>query len=524
VSIDVPARGGTFTEGILGTPRFVNPVLAITSADRDMNQLIYAGIAQLGEDGTIVPDIAESITVSDDGFVYNIVLRGDVFFHDGTRLTANDVAFTIERIQDPLSASPLRASWDGVVVEVLNDHELNFVLQEPYAPFMENLTVGILPAHIWKEASYEEFPFSQYNSEPIGSGPYKIKNISRDTSGIPDSYVLTPHTEYHNDVAKINTLVLNFYANEEKRIEAFNEGVIDAVSGISPNVLDDTTALHNIVKIPLPRTFAVFFNQNKSDILRDASVRRALNAAIDRNDLIANVLDGYGRPLHSPIPEGFGATTSQKEGVEEPAIDRARAILRNGGWQPNEETGIWEKETDDVVEQLTISLSTANTPIFEQTALYLKEQWETLGVVVQIKQFEQSDLTQTVIRPRDYEALLFGTALGRALDFYSFWHSSQRNDPGLNIALYANIAGDAALSTARTSLNIEERNEAIQEFTKEVLSDVPAIFLFSPEFVYILPQGVTTPAFTGLGEPHERFTHIENWYMDTDFIWTFLQR
>ncbi|MBX2866661.1 hypothetical protein KTR10_01745 [Candidatus Kaiserbacteria bacterium] len=522
ISTDVPTRGGTFTEGIVGTPRFVNPVLALTSADKDVSQLIYAGLTRLSSDGTIVPDIAASVTISDDGLVYNVILRQDVSFHDNESLTAEDVAFTIEHIQDPLIASPLRASWDGVTLEVLGDYELNFILEEPYAPFIENLTVGILPKHIWGETSAEEFPFSQYNSEPIGAGPYKIKHIIRD-GGVPSSYVLIPFNAYHGTPAKISTFVLSFFANEARRVEAFNKGTIDGAAHIDPSLLTpDKDTPFRITTTTLPRTFAVFFNQNKSEVLRDIYVRRALNVALDREALVDRVLDGYGQPLTGPIPYGFGVSVKESTSITS-SLDDARDILRTGGWRLNEETGTWEKEEDDEVIELRVSISTANSPLFEETAQIIQETWEQLGVSVEVKRFEQSDLTQAVIRPREYETLLFGTVLGRALDLYSFWHSSQRNDPGLNVALYANITADAALTTARTSTDETGRIAALEEFAAEVTSDVPAIFLFSPQFVYVLPEEVTITPFTGLGESHERFAHIAEWYMDTNFIWTFLK-
>ncbi len=188
--IQIASRGGNLTEGVVGTPRFVNPVLAVTRADKDLSALIYEGLMRLGPEGTLVPNVAESVTVSDDGLTYNVVLRKDVEFQDGTPLTSLDVIFTVGKIQEASLASPLRPSFDGVTVEQIGEHELNFVLPEPYAPFIENLTFGILPQHIWKDATNEEFPFSQRNSEPIGSGPYQVDKINRNASGIPEEYIL----------------------------------------------------------------------------------------------------------------------------------------------------------------------------------------------------------------------------------------------------------------------------------------------------------------------------------------------
>lgn len=519
--VDVPTPGGSYTEGIVGTPRFVNPVLAVTRADKDMTALIYDGLMRLGAEGQLVPNIAESVTVSEDGLTYNVLLRSNVTFHDGAPLTADDVLFTVSRIQDPALGSPLRSNLEGVAVEQLGAHEVNFVLNDAYAPFIENLTFGILPQHIWRDATPEEFPFSQHNSEPIGSGPYKIKRIVRNTSGIPESYILEPHQEYHLGTPKIEGLVLNFYANEERMIAAFNEATIGGMAGLDHTQLGSAqiTEAHTVARTPLPRTFAIFFNQNKSAVLRDETARHALDAVIDREKLVASVLGGYGHPLSSPIPPGFGIEATDVSTSSATGFESARAILRNAGWKVNEETDVWEKTIDETVTPLSFSIATVNNSVFEATAEFLRAEWEKLGAQVTVKQFEQSDLTQAIIRPRDYEALLFGTAVGRALDFYPFWHSSQRNDPGLNVSLYANITTDSILNEARTDTNTENRAAALKKFEAEIIEEVPAIFLYSPELLYVLPAHITGASFGGLTEPSERFSTIHEWFIATDSVW-----
>ncbi len=520
-AIKIPTIGGTFTEGIVGTPRFVNPVLAVTRADKDLTALIYDGIMTLGIDGALVPNVAESVTISEDGLTYNVVLKDSVTFHDGTKLTARDIGFTVGRIQDPLLASPLRANFDGVTIEEVSERELNFILPEAYAPFIENLTFGILPEHIWKDAGIEEFPFSQYNSEPIGSGPYAIREIIRNASGIPETYILTAYTEYHAGSPKIETFKLYFFPTEDKLVDAFKKKTVDGIVGISPELVQElgmNSETHHLERIPLPRTFAVFINQNKSPALRDLSARKALDTAINRTTLIEDTLGGYGNGLTNPIPPGFGITG----GITfEPSVDAARDILRNGGWKLNSESQIWEKTIDGTLTPLSFSIATVNNSTFEATAEFLQSTWQSLGAEVTIKQFEQSDLTQSIIRPRDYETLLFGTQLGRPLDYYSFWHSSQRNDPGLNVALYANITTDSILSEMRRNTTTEARGDAILRFTEELQKETPAIFLYAPELLYVFPNHIVGATFTGVGEPHERFRRIQTWYIQTESVWPF---
>lgn len=525
-TIHTPVFGGIFSEGIVGTPRFVNPVLAVTRADKDISALIYDGLMRLGTDGTLAPNVAESVTVSEDGLTYNVILKQNIHFHDGTPLTARDVVFTVLHIQDPILNSPLRANFDGINIEEVGEYELNFVLPEAYGPFRENLTFGILPEHIWKDAGNDEFPFSQYNSEPIGSGPYKITKIDRNTSGIPVTYTLSANTDYHASVPKIETLQFHFYSTEEKLAEAFKKGIIESVVGIDAEHIESfnlSPETHHLERIPLPRTFALFINQNKAPALRDISARKALNIAVDRTVLIETTLGGYGNALTSPIPPGFTSIPATQDTFE-PSIDSARDILREGGWTLNDETHLWEKKIDGVMTPLQFSIATANNSTFEATAEFLRNTWTQMGAEVTVKQFEQSDLTQAIIRPRDYETLLFGTQLGRSLDYYSFWHSSQRNDPGLNVALYANITTDSILSEMRRSNDTSGRNDAIQKFVEELNTETPAIFLYAPELLYIVPNRIIGATFKGVGDPYERFSTIGNWYIQTESIWPFFKK
>ncbi len=522
--VNIPHTGGALTEGIVGTPRFINPLLAVTPADKSLVALVYSGLVRLGDDGTLVNDLAESITVSDDSLTYSIVLKEGITFHDGTPVTSDDVIFTVARAQDPAQKSPLLASWEGVTTERVNEREFNFVLQKPYAPFMENLTLGILPKHIWEEASADAFPFSQYNSEPIGSGPYKIQKIKRSTSGIPESYVLSPFPDDTNGIPRISTFTLIFYPNETNLITDFKAGLVDSVAGLSAEgltSLGDVSTTHTVHTVPLPRTFAVFFNQNETPVFRDKAVRQALSRTVDRAQIIDTALGGFGYQIATPFPPMTGADATTTERVSETTIDEAKAILRTGGWKFDEESGRWKKKIDDVDTELTFKLATANTEILERTADIVKQEWERIGAVVEVEKYEQVDLTQTIIRPRKYQALLFGTVIGREQDFYPFWHSSQRNDPGLNVALYANLTTDAALAEARATKDPEKRAELNNTFASELNADVPALFLFVPSFTYLTPKRVHEVNLTGLAEPYERYATIRNWYIETDSVWPF---
>ncbi len=538
--VSVPAHGGSFTEGIVGTPRFINPVLAVSDADKDLTSFVYSGLLRAGKNGGLVPDLAEKYELSPDGLTYAFTLKEKLKWGDGVPITADDVKFTIERIQDPNVRSPKKSAWDSVVAAAPDARTVTFTLKKPYAPFLENTTVGILPKHLWGTLGAEQFSFSSYNTNPVGSGPYKVDKISQNKSGIPEYYDLAPFKDFALGVPFISRVQIRFYAGEEKLISAYKKGEVDAISAISPkNALDLKAAGARVESAPLPRTFGVFLNQNEQEIFTDANVRQALDKSVDKDRIIDSVLFGFGTKINGPLPPGVigvsknpFAKTSAETLTEEERITAAKNILAKSGWSYNEETKVMEKRAKGGDEKkvkkgkgkknariLAFSLSTSDAPELRQIAEMLKQEWEKIGARVELKVFESGDLNQNVIRPRKYDALLFGEIVGRDPDPYAFWHSSQRFDPGLNIALYANITSDKLLEKARSVPNEEKRAEIYRSFEKEVIRDTPAIFLYSPNFIYVLPKDLKGADISGMTFPMERFAGIKDWYMETENIW-----
>lgn len=516
---EIPKRGGSFVEGVSGTARYINPLLAFSDTDRDLTSLIYSGLLKAKPDGSFVGDLSDTYAISEDGKTYTFNIRDDAVFHDGVSVTADDVIFTIQKVQDPILKSPKRANWDGVKVEKTSDKTVQFTLKQPYAPFIENLTLGILPKHIWKGASADEFAFSQFNIEPIGSGPYKVSSVARNTSGIPDSITLQSFDHYALGMPFINSITFRFYQNEKTLIDAYKKGDVESIHSIS----GETAAQFvkdgaRVERYPLPQTFAVFFNQSNNPIFAHKEVRVALNSTINRQAIISEVLHGFGTEATSPIPQGLSGFESLNAQTSTSSIDSARSTLEKAGWKKNAE-GIYELKTKTKTETLSFSISTGDAPELKKAADIIKKQWEELGAKIDVKVFEMNDLNQTVIRPRKYDALFFGEVIGRELDLYAFWHSSQRNDPGLNIAMYTNAKADTLLETARTLSDESKRMDKYQAFEKEILNDTPAVFAYSPDFIYLIKDSIKGFTLSKIVTPSDRFADIEKWYIETDRVW-----
>jgi len=470
------------------------------------------------KDGKLVQDLAESYIIEGDT-LYTFKLKNNILWHDGELVTADDVVFTIRLIQDPKYASPIRLNWQGVEIEKIDDLTVSFKLTNPYSPFLENTTVGILPKHIWENVPPKSFPLAEANLQPIGSGPYKFEKFQKDSAGNIKSYSLKINDKYY-PAPHIERIVFKFFDSEEEALEAFKKGEVTAMNFVSGYNTAQTDYAH-LYKFSLPRYFAVFLNQSKSEVLAQKEVREALAYATDRDQIIDISTAGMGIPSYGPmVPELLGYNPQIEEKYKF-SLDRAIEILEENRWLDTDADGTREKKlgNSEIPTPLEINLTTVEWPELERVMRALKEQWEKTGARVTITAYTLGELQQEHIRPREYEALLFGQLIGIDPDPFSFWHSSQKKDPGLNLSLYDNKTADKLLEEARQTLDSQAREEKYLLFQETLANDIPAIFLYSPNYLYPVNNEVGGIGEGKISDPSWRFADVHEWYIDTKRIW-----
>ena len=508
----VPSYGGTLVEGSVGSPRFINPLLAISDADRDLGALTYAGLMGLSGNGDLVPVLAESYAVSSDNKTYTFTLRGNAKFSDGTPVTADDIVFTVQKAQDSALKSPKYADWSGVRAVAVDQKTVQFTLPKPYAPFLELTTLGVLPARLWANVSDEEFPFSTLQMSPVGAGPFKVVDISRGTSGLIESVSLAANQNFVLGRPYLDAIRFDFYSRAEDLANALSNGDIESSYDI--NHAGALTA-------PYARVFGVFWNPNEKQVYARLEVRKALALAIDRQSIINTVLGGYATAIMGPVPPGGSVQQVAVPESRDPAA--AADVLRAAGWAYDGSARLWKNAgAKQVLDGIT--LRTSNVSELKAVASAVKEDWEKLGIPVNIELYEPGDLSQNVIRPRKYEALLYGMVIGRDQDLYAFWDSQERNDPGLNIALYANKTIDALLEDARSSSDSTKRAADLQKIEDIIAADYPAAFLYAPDFTYAVPEDLRGVELPQIIVPADRFATAASWYRLTDEVWPFFVR
>lgn len=510
--VEIPARGGSLIEGVVGTPRFINPLLALSDADRDLTTLTHAGLMGIDGDGTLIPVLAEGYTVSEDGLQYTFTLREHAQFSNGTPVTASDVVFTVEKAQDPALRSPEFANWANIRAEALDARTVQFTLPRPYAPFLVDTTLGILPADMWRNIPVESFAFSPLMTEPIGAGPFTVSRIVRAKDGTITAYELRAAPHYVLGRPYLDRITIKFYSDAQKLSDAYARGQIESAYGLP--VADARRA-------PYSRVFGAFFNSDENPVFARPEVRQALSLAVDRERIATDLLGGFATPLTGPLPVGSGI-----EPFALPEGDRltlAQEALHDGGWARDAETGMWRNERQSLALP-AVTIRTSHVPELRAIAAELEADWEALGIQTTVEVFEPGDLTASVIRPRAYEILLFGMVIGRDRDLFAFWSSGERSDPGLNIAAYANREVDILLERIRENQNNEEAMADLTRVAHLIASEYPAAFTHTPEFLYAIPTNVRGVVLPQITAPADRFATVSSWYKHTEHVWPLFQQ
>ncbi len=503
----VPESEGTYTEGIVGKINIFNPLYSDTNlAETEINSLVFSGLTKLNTRRQLVPDLAVNWQISEDNRIYTFYLRDNIKWHDGEKLTADDVIFTYKSIQNPKVLSPLFPVWQEVKIEKVSDLVVKFILPNPYAPFLTLTNVGIIPAHILDKIPPENLSVCEFNFHPIGTGPYKFLKIE----DLEDSQKVTleaspsffPHDSY------IEKVVFRIYPSYSELLDAYAKKDIMGIKEIFPTEYPKAEKLKNInlYETYLPQYVALFLSQ-KSSLISGKNIRLALAKSIDRQEIIRKVFSGRAREVYFPILPGFFGYDPKLEKYPLD-IEEAKLILEKDGWILGED-GIRTKEET----KLKFNLVTRDIDDFKKVAEIIKNQWQKIGVLLEIKAFKSPSLEEDHIRPRNYDVLLYGESLGADPDIYNYWHSTQISDPGLNLSQFENEKVDKYLEQARNNVDINFRKEKYIKIQKIIIDEIPAIFLYNPIYIYGVSKDVKGIQITKITEQKDRFAGIIDWYI-----------
>lgn len=457
----IPSK--TFVEGIVGQPASFLPSRAQTETDKTISKLLYRGLFKYDNFGTLVPDLAETWEVSNEGFIYTITIKDNQFWSDGSKINANDLLYT----------SYKTSNLSSVATDKIDDFTVRYTLPNKFSPFLSLLTVGVM-----KNQSDEK---NQGFYTPT-SGPFRIAGVKRKGEFVKRVVLLDPKSSNIYNSSNIKQIAFRFYPNEEELITAYKLGEIHAflLKDSASFKVDKTLSLK---QYPVQSVYYALFFNLRNESYKDLEIRNQLAKTLN----VEEIIFGQGIPVEGPISRSF--YTSEKYKV--------------GDYDKTASYDLLGKE---------IKIDLPNTPDLLEIGDKIKVAWEDkLNANVTLVKYTSDEIKEKIIEPRNFDILLFGQEVGRDPDRYVNWHSTQSASPGLNLGGFNSIRGDRALEEGRKELDVDTRVKHYNEFQKVMSENTPAIFLHHPYMNYYVSNKIK-----GMGDKYtftlaDRFLDFNNW-------------
>ncbi len=512
-----PAQGGIYTEGLIGSFNRLNPVLDNRNqADRDIDRLIFSGLIRYDDRGLPQGDLAESWGISQDGKVYNFSIRQNAVWQDGQPVTADDVLFTVDLMRDENSTAPddVKALWKEVEVAALDPKMIQFRLPEPYAPFLDYLSFGVLPKHLLDGKTFQDLVDDPFNLKPVGSGPYRLDRFAV-TDGQVTGVVLAAFHDYYAQKPFIEQFVFRYFPDAQSAYEAYKKGEVMGISQVTPDLLPQVSKEPklSIQTGQLPELSMIFLNLDNPDVsfFQEADIRRALLLGLNRQWMIDHLLDGQAIVANGPVfPNSWAYYDDTPHLDYDP--DQAVALLKDKGYTIPAEGGSVRADKDG--KKLSFELVYPEGDRYQALADEIQKDWAKIGVEVTLTALPYDQLISDDLDTRTYQAALVDLNLARTPDPdpYPFWHQTQTAS-GQNYSKWNDFQASEYLEQARTKADIGERTKQYKNFQVRFADQLPALPLFYPVYTYAIDSQVQGVRMGSLLDPSDRFATVTSWYL-----------
>jgi peptide/nickel transport system substrate-binding protein len=512
-----PVSGGIFNEGELGSFTNASPLYATGLVDSSVSRLIFASLLKTNQNNKLVGDLAEKWLVDNRAVTFTVQLRKNLFWHDGQPLTADDVVFTYQTIQNPDAKSPLFSSWQGIKITAKDKRTIVFTLPNALSSFPYSLTNGIVPKHVLESVPASQLRSVRFNTtNPIGAGPFSLEKIevTGDTPETREEKIgLKAFDEYYAGRPKLDFITIHSFRDEKHMIDSYSHNELDGMVGLE-SLPDNLSGQKNVqdYNIPISGEVVVFLKTSAAN-LTDFRVRRALVEATNRPDIINNL----GFPVVSanePLlknQSGYDANLAELKFNP----DASNKLLDEAGWLKGSD-GIRVKDGN----KLSVSLLARNSSEYTYLTQKLQSEWRDVGVDANVDLEPSVDLQGAVAR-HDYDALVYGISIGPDPDVFVYWHSSQA-DPHksnrLNLSEYKSVSADQSLEAGRSRTDPAIRAIKYKPFLQTWRNDAPGIILYQPRFLYVSRKPIFGFDPITINTEADRFSNVNNWMIRQDKV------
>jgi peptide/nickel transport system substrate-binding protein len=518
IFIPQPSTGGIYTEGLVGAMGRLNPLLDLNNpVDRDVDRLIFSGLVKFDQRGLPAADLASSWGTSVDGRTYNFSIRPEAVWHDGVSVTTDDVIFTLDLIKNNASLYPpdIVDLWQKVEVKRLDDKTIQFNLPEPFAPFLDYLTFGVLPKHLLENITPDQLANADFDLKPIGSGPYQFDSLLIENGRIA-GVTLKAFDKYYGKPAFIEKMVLRYYPDSISALKAYQQREVLAIGNVTADALAGALAEPNlsVFTARLPQMSIVLFNLQdpEATYLATTNVRVALMRGLNRQYLVDRLLGGQAIVADGPL---FPGTWAYYDGLEHISYDpdAATALLKKEGYVIPATGGTIRAKDNQV---LSFTLLHPDDALHTALAQSIQSDWAKIGVEVKLQALPYAQLVNDNLSNRTYQAALVDLNLARTPDPdpYPFWHQSEITG-GQNYSGWDNRTASEYIEQARITTDINVRTRLYRNFQVIFAKELPALPLYFPVYSFAVDAQVYGVQVPPLFDTSDRYFNVTDWYLVT---------
>lgn len=508
---EAASDAGTYAEGVIGKLETLNPLYASSAPEIAASRLVFSSLYKYDRSGTLRPDLALNTEVDSEGRNYTVKLRSDALWHDGQKLTADDVVFTIETIKNPAARvrSSLHVNWRDIAVKKIDDTTVQFTLP-PYAAFAHALTFPVVPKHLVAAIAPGALYESSFSRSPVGSGPFQYRLLQApDSTSRQKVFHMTANEHYYDGAPRLSRFEIHAYATEDDLVRAVNTAEVTGAADITSGKLSDITSpAYETRHYAIDNGVYAMMNTTKPP-LDSREVRQAIQAVIDTKKL-RELVGGEVQPLDLPF---LRTNLSSIDDITLPKVDKAHAekLLGEAGWAMGKDK-VRAKESVP----LRLTITTTKNSQYEAVAKYIAEQLASIGFKAEVLVIDDkapgANFIQGTLQARNFDMLVYELPIGADPDVYAYWHSSQIGMSGYNFSNYKSGAADAALSSARDRLDVNLRRAKYVTFANEWLKDAPAIGLYQQTMSYAVNKNAEV---MGKGSTlvlsSDRYMNVHDW-------------
>jgi peptide/nickel transport system substrate-binding protein len=472
VAANQPRSGGTVIRRLESECKTLNWVLYTTQYENFVLRHIYDPIVDFNQAGEMTPVLAAALpSVSSDHLRITVTLRKDIHWQDGTPITAQDVKFTLDKIQDPaIPAINKEAYFEKLDhLEIVDDHTVVFVWKEPFAPSLYAISqLWPIPRHVYAQGDFMTNPA---NRKPVGSGPFMLEEWSS------SQYIkLIRYDGYHGQKAYLDRIIFKVVEDDAVALNMLRAGELDEMRTTQPQwerqINDpDFQARFEKYHYYVPSYNYISWNC-KSKWFSDARVRLAMTMLFDRESINAKMYSGFARLVSGPFYiNSWAYDKTIKPHPFDP--EAAKQILTQAGWVDTNRDGVRDRNGEKFEFELMIA-GGSNTAA--QFAQLLQEECGKAGVRVNIRQVEGSTFFDRVDKGA-FDAATMGWRLDIDPDVFDTFHSSMTPPNGLNHGFYRNAVVDSLLVAGRREFDQAARQRIYHQVHRILHEEQPYTFV-----------------------------------------------